>query len=92
VHELDTGNDHPFGEELQRVHREAAGVLAAGIALMGLKRLDGDDLSLVVEDRGVDVVVGKVPAAVLRVVADQHVPGAPVVGLPVLEAVAHRER
>ena len=92
VHELQTGNDQPLGPDLARVHREAARVLAARVALVRLQRLDHHDLAALVEDRRVHVVVGQVPAAVLRVVAHEHVARSPVVRRPVLEPVAHGER
>ena len=64
VHELQHRDDQALGLELAHVHREAARVLAAGVALVRLERLDQDDLAVLVVDRRVDVVVGQVAAAV----------------------------
>ena len=92
VHELDAGDDHPLGVQFHGVDREPAGVLAPGVALVRLEGLDGEDFAHIVEHRCVDVVVRQVPPAVLRIVADEDVARAPVVGRAVLEPVANGQR
>jgi hypothetical protein len=92
VDQLEPGNDESLGIDLQRVHREAAGVLAPGVTLVGLEGLDDQQLAGVVEDGCVDAVVGQVAATVGRIVAHEDVACRPCVGLRVLESVAHGER
>ena len=51
----------------------AAGHRAAGVAVMALDRRDQQQRAVVVEHRREHVEVGEVPAAVVRVVGDDHV-------------------
>ena len=67
------------------------GVLAAGVALVSLQRLNQHQLAVVVEHRRIDVVVRQVTAAVIRIVADEHIARTPVVVIAMLQPVAHRQ-
>ena len=58
---------------------------------MALDRDDEDELAIGVEDRGEDVVVGQVPAAVVGVVGEDHVPVGEAVLTEEVEGEAHRQ-
>jgi hypothetical protein len=91
MHELQAGNRQTLGKDVGRLEREAARVLAARVALVRLQRLNQDELALLVEHRRIHVVVGQMAAAMIGIVAQEHIAGAPIVLLVVHETVAHRE-
>ena len=92
VHELDAGNDETLGEDLHGVDGKTSGILATRISLVGLKSLDRHDFSRIIENRGVDVVIRKMAAARVGIVADEDVARPPVIALAEVEAVTHRHR
>jgi hypothetical protein len=79
MHQLDAGNGQALGENIRGFQGEAAGVLAPGIALVSLQALDQHQFALVVKHRGINVVVRQVAAAVVRIVAQKNIAGAPVI-------------
>ena len=81
MHELQARDRQPFGENIRGLQGEAARVLAARIALVRLQRLNQDELARIVEHRGVDVVIGQMAAAIIRIVSEEHIARAPVVVL-----------
>src|SRR3546814_2199565 len=58
---------------------------------MCLQRLNQHQLAVVVEHRRVDVVVRQMAAAIVRIVADEHIARPPVIVLEELQPVANRQ-
>ena len=79
MHQLDAGKREAFREDIGGIQREAAGILAAGIALVRLQGLDQNQFARIVEHRRIDIIVLQMAAAIIRVVADEHVARAPVI-------------
>ena len=91
VYELETGNRQAFGENIGGFEGESARVLAAGIALVGLQCLDQHQLAAVIEYRRIDVVIGQMSAAVIRIVAQKDVARAPIIVVEMFQPVAYRQ-
>ena len=89
--DLEARDGEPLGVDIGRVEGEAARILAAGIALMRLKRVDQDQLAIVVIDRRIDIIVGQMAAAIIGIVAEEEVAGAPVIFVIVHQPVAGDE-
>ena len=65
VNDLDSRDREPFVKDVERVGREPARILAAGISLVRLKSSDQQQLAFGCVNRCVDGVVRKMPAAVI---------------------------
>ena len=89
MHQFQDRNRESFLEDVDGVDGEPARVLAPGVAVVRLQGLDGDDFSVRIEARCVDVVVGKVAAAVVGVIADEDISRTPVVLIEILEPPSH---
>ena len=92
LNDLDRGETDALGPHVEGVHGVAAGGRAAGVAVMALNGNHEDKLAVGVEDRGEDVVVGQVPAAVVGVVGEDHVPVGEAVLTEEVQGEAHRQR
>ena len=91
MHQFEHGYAQSFTENIPAVQGETTGILAPGIALVRLQALDQDQLTGFIEHRRKDIVIGQVAAAMVRVIAQEHIPRAPVIIVQVLQPVTHRE-